>query len=904
MFSAPTDPAVHQEAMRQAIRDYIGGRAADGDAPADILADLNSQAMADKAGASDAYWAALDEIVPRAGDDGKPVLADSRADKFEAMADDFVQRRYGGARSPLHRQHVEVNDKTIDALHRTLAEVPEGAAAYKPIGDLTHQERRGLRQWFEANVGSRDERGKALAGELKAIEDREPPKTAPSLFGDDEPNPDHTRWQQERDAKAAEVNQAGLSWSRYAEGMGGPEAALSAVQDLVRSEVAKRFAGHHNRLNPDAPIKVGRQSIRGGIDHLDMTDPEARAERQRKQRELVDDLRERDRGRYASGSVVDKLSEAAEARAAESQAQVDMFGFSQPTEDAEPADAPLKGDQRHSLGHAAERQLAGIMQHVGQNFRPGDKLKIWEPSMDGKHILGQRAIKFIEANKRVALGLGVGTGKTVIGLGSFTHLHAQGKAKKGLFVVPSSVQGQFHGEALRYLDPGKYKWHAQPGASREERLQAMADPDTHFTVVTHQALRDDLLHLGAQAEGIEPSAMADKLDDMTPEGRKAWAGKVMEAHGIKPDFVMADEAHGTLNRKGKENSALANVLDAVGHNADHHILASADPIKNDASEIHSLLQKLDPDRYGDRDAFLRKYGGDTASKKDALRREMTPYLMTGRTDPGVQVTRTERSVPMNDSQEKAVKEIQRHIAAARLGRIKGTPDVAALKALSPGAFEGVPEAQHAEVAKKLQASLGVIQQSAMRSVIDDKGVSSKLDEASKIAAERKGKPGVIFAHTLEVARDLHERLAKEGHRVGLLTGAHSAQERAKIIGDFNPEGGEADAKHDILIMSDAGATGINAQRGKWLMQYDTPVTSMTHAQRQGRIHRLGQKSGVEFIDLVGDHPHEHKARERLRDKYELREVMTDPAAGLDDTGVGAYLSRRQADREKGQGGVF
>jgi len=111
----------------------------------------------------------------------------------------------------------------------------------------------------------------------------------------------------------------------------------------------------------------------------------------------------------------------------------------------------------------------------------------------------------------------------VIGLGSFTHLHGQDKAHKGLFVVPSSVQGQFHGEALRYLEPAKYRWHAKPGASREERLAAMRDRENHFSVVTHQSLRDDLLHLGAKAAGIDKAEMADKLAEMSVADRKACA---------------------------------------------------------------------------------------------------------------------------------------------------------------------------------------------------------------------------------------------------------------------------------------------------------------------------------------------------------------------------------------------
>lgn len=458
-------------------------------------------------------------------------------------------------------------------------------------------------------------------------------------------------------------------------------------------------------------------------------------------------------------------------------------------------------------------------------------------------------------------------------------------------------------EALRYLEPGKFKWHAKPGASREERLAALRDPDTHFAVVTHQALRDDLLHLGAQAEGIEPAAMAAKLADMNPAGRKAWADKVMTTAGIKPDFVVADEAHGALNRKGKENSALANVLDAVGHNATYHVLASADvSAKNDVSETADLLQKLDPDRYADRAAFLRRYGGNTPDKKAALLREMTPYLMSGENKPPVRVTRSEHAVELNAGQDQAIAAIQKAVAKARLGRIKGTVAIDALRELSPGAFEGVPEDRHEAVAKQLEQSLGVIQEAAMRRAIDDRGQSAKLDAVAKLAKDRAGKPGVVFAHHLSVVNDLKARLEKEGHRVGVLTGDMTAKERDAVRLGFHPEAGEP--KHDILVMSDAGAVGINAQRGQWLVQYDVPQTALVHAQRQGRINRLGQKNDVELIDLVGQHPFEERARRRLRDKYALRETLTDPAAGLDDTGLAGHLAQRQSSREAGQGGLF
>ena len=91
----------------------------------------------------------------------------------------------------------------------------------------------------------------------------------------------------------------------------------------------------------------------------------------------------------------------------------------------------------------------------------------------------------------------------------------------------------------------------------------------------------------------------------------------------------------------------------------------------------------------------------------------------------------------------------------------------------------------------------------------------------------------------------------------------------------------------------------NLQSGRWLVQYDTPDTAMVHAQRQGRIWRIGEKGLVELMDLVADHESEERARRRLAEKYDLRELLTSPMEGMDDSGLGWWLTQKQA-----QGGLF
>ena len=516
--------------------------------------------------------------------------------------------------------------------------------------------------------------------------------------------------------------------------------------------------------------------------------------------------------------------------------------------------------------------------------------------MSGKYAPQQRLIKMLEANGRVMAAFGTGSGKSAMQLAGFTHLHGGGKVKKGVIIAPSIVVGQFNGEALRYLEPGKFKWHADPGASFHERLAAYKDPDTHFSVVTHQSFRDDMLRLGAQHAGINKTEMAEKLGAMSSDDQAAWSKSIMEKEGFNFDYMSTDESQFTLNRAGKENSGLANVVDSFSNHAKYFMPASGDPIKNDPSEAFSLMQKLDPKRYKDRDAFMRMYGGDTVAAKAGFKREMARYFFPSKISPDTVASKTTIGVELNEKQRSALSEMKKDFIKAHTNNASGKVDVELMKRLSPSSFDGVPDGSQEDIAHSLQKNLGILKNSATQRIIDQHPEGAKLDETVKQANLRKGKPGIIFAHNLAVVNQIKDRLEKEGHRVVALTGADSSTDKDKKRLMFNPENGDRQA--DVMVLSDAGATGLNLQSGSWCLQYDTPMTAMTHAQRQGRVYRIGQKQNVELLDLAANHKFDRDARDRLRRKYALREMMTSPMERLDDSDVGSYIQQKMLANKK------
>jgi superfamily II DNA/RNA helicase len=334
------------------------------------------------------------------------------------------------------------------------------------------------------------------------------------------------------------------------------------------------------------------------------------------------------------------------------------------------------------------------------------------------------------------------------------------------------------------------------------------------------------------------------------------------------------------------------VLDAISDNANYYMNASADPVKNDSSEAFSLLQKMDPERYRDRDAFMRRYGVDTLAARDGLRRELARFQYPSRIDPDITATRKEHKVALSEEQTRTLADLEKTVAQVRLARMAGKVDVEAVKRLSPHSFAGVPADQQEAVARNLQDSLGIIKESATRSIING---GAKVDAVSRLVGERHGKPGVVFAHSLAAVEAVGKRLAEDGYKIVTITGRDTARSKAAKAQMFNPQVGEA--KADVLVASDAAATGLNAQRGQYVINLDTPDTAKTHAQRNGRVDRIGQEHDVELIDVVADHPDEARARKRLANKYALRDLMTTPMEGLDDTGLAYFLRQRQVDAD-------
>ncbi len=729
-------------------------------------------------------------------------------------------------------------------------------------------------------------------------------------------NPDWVKWHRDRQRVATEAlgDQAELvEWNKFVEGIGGPQRAYEAVQEHMRGSLASRYAHYHAKLTGQ-PLRLSKEANRWGEHLWAVRDPEGYRRFKDEIARQQHSLRERQGGRFAymggKGSLLEAWRKKKEEERAARMAQASLFANA--GDEAVEPEAPVPHLERHALPPAVEKRLAALMPEVAGSVHAGMSPVQMYPVTMGKgtkYVKQQRAIKAIIEGRKLAAFLGTGSGKTSVAIGAFTELHHRGEAKKGLFVVPSIVRDQFGEEMARVLEPGRFRWHARE-ATHEERRAAYATPDVHMVAVTHQAFRDDMLKLMAEHHGEDLEAFKDRFLEADLPERQRLMREALEAHGIPLHYVAVDEAHDALNRQGKAESLLTAVLDTAMSLSPYGTLMTGSPVKNDASEIGDWLKKLDPKRFGDAAEFRRRYGVDALTAREALKRladryvyhDVVPSGTTKRVVWGADGTRGDTPsghapIPLHPEQRAQLEEVRAAYQRAVRARDRGDVDLEALRALSPRSFEGVPEAQHEQVAQKLNRSLGVLHEAAKARVINEAPAdrNAKIQHLLSLAEQRRGKGGVVFAHNRKAVAEIAAALERAGHKVAVLHGGHSAQDKARIRQRFDR--GEV----DIIVASDAGATGANLQhRGEWLVHYDLPMTHKTWEQRSARIDRLGQKKAIEIHTLMTDTDHDRANLERLERKRLLGQIFQGPYEHMDDTGLAlqlqlAGLSRPERD---------
>jgi hypothetical protein len=502
----------------------------------------------------------------------------------------------------------------------------------------------------------------------------------------------------------------------------------------------------------------------------------------------------------------------------------------------------------------------------------------------------------------------VGLGKTIEAGIVLAQLAAEGKAR-AVVLVPASLRAQWRDELS-----GKFGLDA-----------AVVDGDS-VRAAERSGLRTNPFDTGGIVICSHPFA----------------AMRASELERVPWDLAVIDEAHRLRNayrRDHRTGQALRRGLRRCPK-----LLLTATPLQNDVMELLGLAAFIDDALLGNEEAFRLQYAsgeldGDRAADLKArlapvvvrtLRRQVKEYVkFTARRSMVEDFAPTAEEQALYDrvsdylrrEDTHAIPQARRALLvlvyrkilasssfalAATLDRLAGTleqklagvecaaqADLALdLDGFAEEAEEllddgGPPRSRAGAAARAMQAELAELRACARlaRGIrVNAKGdaLVRGLDRAFTVA-KACGWPekAVVFTEFRRTQEYLARLLEGRGHSVTCLSGDVSGADRRQALVDaFRDE-------TQILLMTEAGAEGLNLQFCNLVVNYDLPWNPQRVEQRIGRCHRYGQQRDVLVLNFLN---RQNAADARLYELLAQKLALFDGVFGSSDEILGALGS--------------
>lgn len=147
---------------------------------------------------------------------------------------------------------------------------------------------------------------------------------------------------------------------------------------------------------------------------------------------------------------------------------------------------------------------------------------------------------------------------------------------------------------------------------------------------------------------------------------------------------------------------------------------------------------------------------------------------------------------------------------------------------------------------------------------------------------------IIFTQFAEMAKLLYEFLGAR-YTPEIIYGDIDSQRRQDAVERFNE-----DPMRQVMIMTEAGAYGLNLQAASFVIHFDSPWSVAKLMQREDRAHRIGQDKPVTVYNLIARNTIDQYVMKVLHKKQKASvEILSDKErledAGLNENDIKAIL---------------
>lgn len=158
--------------------------------------------------------------------------------------------------------------------------------------------------------------------------------------------------------------------------------------------------------------------------------------------------------------------------------------------------------------------------------------------------------------------------------------------------------------------------------------------------------------------------------------------------------------------------------------------------------------------------------------------------------------------------------------------------------------------------------------------------STKLETMKAMLKEivAGGDKAIIFTQFAEMVHILVEELTE--FRPLAVYGDVDSQDRMIRVKEFND-----DPKGRVIIMTEAGAYGLNMQSASYVFHYDMPWSIAKLTQREDRAHRHGQKKPVTVYNLIAKKTIDEYVAKVLHKKNKVAVEILQDGERLENAGL-------------------
>jgi SNF2 family DNA or RNA helicase len=347
------------------------------------------------------------------------------------------------------------------------------------------------------------------------------------------------------------------------------------------------------------------------------------------------------------------------------------------------------------------------------------------------------------------------------------------------------------------------------------------------------------------------------------------------------DLIILDEGQRIKNWEAKTTKMVKSLSSRFA------LVLSGTPLENRLDELYTVVGFIDDRRLGPAYRFFHRHrvvdekGRVMGFKNlDQLREHLKPVLLR-RTRASVMRDLPERSTEIVRVPATAEQQVIHDEAMKVVGQIVAKKYLTEMDLL------------------RLQKELMIARMSADSTFLVEKKepeYSTKLERLQELVGQLIEEPDrkiVLFSEWTTMLDRIEKRIKPFGFEYVRLDGSVPQKKRALIVHDFQTK-----PECRMIIMSNAGSTGLNLQAANTVINVDLPWNPAILEQRIGRAHRMGQKRPVQVYLLVTEATLEERLLSTLAAKQELAFAALDADSNVSEVALQSGMDELKRRLEK------